>query len=220
MKIKVSYVFWRDVWNYLHSVYRFKWLKHGRSDVRDKLFLSLPVEFQEGLERAKDEKEAKTVIKSFLSKNLAGRKVKYLQIGRDLENVWAKEGLKIEGILQDLYGKKVPFKCIKIYLSSLPRCPHNFEKKWIMVFAGVEAKKQLQIMAHELNHFMYYYYLSDLRSELGNEKYESLKEALTVFTNPEEQGYPAHRLLRAWLARQKGTIPEIVARGNWKRYLS
>src|SRR3989304_940746 len=62
----------------------------------------------------------------------------------------------------------------------------------------------------ELNHFMFYYYFGKLRGELGHEKFESLKEALTVFTNPDEEGYPAQRRLRAWLARQKGTLLEKI----------
>ena len=52
--------------------------------------------------------------------------------------------------------------------------------------------------------------------KLGEEKFEDLKEALTVLTNPEEKGYPAHQKLRQFIRQYrdqslKNTIGLIVA---------
>ena len=208
-----------DVWNYLRSVYKFVWDNHGRSGLQDKLLLSLPDGVRAGLKKAKDEKQARKIIKDFLSQDLEGRKAKYLITSQKLELVWKKKGPQIENQLQKLYECEVPFKLIKVYLSSLPICPYNFEKRWIMVFGGTTIKRQLQIINHELNHFMFYYYFGTLKEKLGKERFESLKEALTILTNPEEKGYPAQRKLRAWLKGQRKTIPEIIKSNEWRSYL-
>ncbi len=163
-------------------------------------------------------KKARKVIKDFLSQDLESRKTRYLTVSRKLELAWKNEGSRIEDQLQKLYERKVPFKLIKIYLSSLPICPYNFEKRWIMVFGETTIKRQLQILTHELNHFMFYYYFGALKERLGKERFESIKEALTVFTNPEEKGYPAQQKLRAWLTEQKETIPKIIKNNKWRDY--
>lgn len=219
MDVKVAYSLDLDAWNYLRSVFEFTWLKHGRNNLQGKLFQSLPQDFQKALKETKNKNQARIVIKSFLSRNLKGRRIKYREIGKKLTYVWEKEGREIENKLQNLYEREIPFKVVKIYLSSLPICPYNYEKRWIMVFAEVPSERQLQIITHELNHFMFYYYFGELRGDLGKEKFESLKEALTVFTNPEEKGYPAQQKLRQWLAKQKKSIPEIIRTRAWRRYL-
>ena len=201
------------------SLYSFRWLKHGRNDIQNKLLSSLPVQFRDSLKGATNDDAAKKIISDFLSENLEGRKAKYSLIGKEMELSWVKQGHVIEKKLQKLYDNPVPFKTLKIYLSSLPICPYNYEKGWIMVFAGTKVERRLQILTHELNHFMFYYYFGYLRKELGKEKFESLKEALTIFTNPEEKGYPAQQKLRTWLAKQKGSIPTIIESRGWKKYL-
>lgn len=206
----------QDIWNYLNSVYKFVWYKHGRDNIQDKIILALPEKFKTSLKNAKNEKEAKKIIKNFLLQGLEGRKIKYLKVAKDLKKAWKEKGPTIENKLQKIYGKEFPFKTVKVFLSSLPICPYNFKKRWIMIFAGASTEKQIKILTHELNHFMFYYYFDGLKKELDEEKFESLKEALTVFTNPEEKGYPNQKRLRAWLATQNKSITEIIESGEWK----
>lgn len=59
----------------------------------------------------------------------------------------------------------------------------------------------------------------DIEKDVGKYKFAALKESLTIFTNPEENGYPAHQKLRSWLKDQHGTIGEIIASGEWEKYL-
>ncbi len=220
MKIIVDYSLDLDTWNYLRSVYRFVWYIHGRSNLQKKLLSALPEDLVADLKSTKDEKQARKTIKKFLLKNIEVRKKKYFLIAQNIESAWEKESFEIETKLEKLYENKIPFRSIKIFLSTLPICPYNFEKKWIMVFGETNTKKQLQIITHELNHFMFYYYFGEIKNELGKEKFESLKEALTVFTNPEEKGYPNQKRIRDWLSKQKRrSIPEIIKSGRWKEYL-
>ena len=219
MKIKVTYSYSHEVGNYYNSVYKFRWLKHGREDVQEKLLKPLPKNFKKALKRTKNEKEAKEVIKRYLLDNIDQRKKAYLKIAKDLEKAYEREGEDIERKLEKLYEDVVPFDEINIYLSSLPIYPYNFKERWIMIYANTSVEKQLKILTHELNHVMFYYYFGHLLKGLGKEKFEHLKEALTIFTNPEERGYPAQKKLRQWLKRQKGSIPEIIRKGGWKLYV-
>jgi len=219
MKIKVDYSLDLDVWNYLHSIYSFTWLKHGRNNIQDKFFRSLPLKLQAELKKTKNREQAKKIIKNFLSSNLEQREKKYSIIGRKLMLAWEKHGSEIEEKLETIYKNKIPFESISLYLSSSPICPYNFKEKWILVFAEANTRQQLQILLHELNHFMFYYYFGDLRKELEKEKFELLKEALTIFTNPEEKGYPNQRKLRKWLIKQKKPVPDIIRSNNWRKYL-
>lgn len=56
MNIRVSYSFDLDVWNYLRSVYKFVWHKHGRDGLQNKLLLALPDRVGGDLKKARDEK--------------------------------------------------------------------------------------------------------------------------------------------------------------------
>ncbi len=102
MEIRASYSFDLDVWNYLHSVYKFAWYKHGKSNLQEKLLSSLPNDLVANLQNAKDTEKARIIIESFLLKNIENRKKKYSVVGRDLESVWKKEGPKIESRLEKL----------------------------------------------------------------------------------------------------------------------
>lgn len=68
MDIKVSYSLDLDVWNYLRSVYRFVWYKHGRDNLQDKFFSALPERVRIDLKNSKSEKQARNIIKDFFPK--------------------------------------------------------------------------------------------------------------------------------------------------------
>jgi hypothetical protein len=219
MKIKVKYSREKETDNYLNSLYKFRWLKHGRKDIRERLLKPLPSEFKKKLLNAKHDKEAEKIIGSYLKEKEDQRKDTYKRVAQQLQVAWNDNEKHILANLEKLYENKVPFDKIDVYLSSIPICPYNYRDKWIMVFANTETDRQIKIIIHELNHFMFYHYFGFMREKLDREKFESIKEALTVFTNPEEKGYPAQQTLRNWLRKQKGSIPEILSKPGWKKYL-
>lgn len=219
MNIKIEYSFKRDVDNYLDALYSFRWIKHGRKDIQESLLKPFPNDFKTALKESENKDKARDTIYKFLEQDLGGRRKKYLGVAKELETEWASSSSKVVQKLEKVYGKKFPFKSITVYLSSIPICPYNFSKRWIMIFAGTTTKRQIDILTHELNHFMFLYHFGNLKEELGNKKFESLKESLTVFTNPEEKGYPNQQKIRSWLKGQKGTISEIIESGAWKKYL-
>lgn len=219
MQIKVKYSFQHDLDNYLDALYDFKWIRHGRKDIQDNLLKPFPDDFKRSLKKAESKDKARNIILKFLEGGFEGRKKKYLSIAKDLEKQWDISGYKIINRLEEIYGKKFLFKAITLYLSSIPICPYNFSKKWIMVFAGTSTKRQIEILTHELNHFMFLYHFGDLKKKLGTMKFESLKESLTILTNLEEKGYPDQQKMRSWLKTQKGTVSDIIKTGEWRKHL-
>jgi len=94
-----------------------------------------------------------------------------------------------------------------------------------MVFKNASKEQHINIVVHELNHFMFYYYFPHLKEKLKEERFEDLKETLTVLTNPEEKGYPAHQKLRQFIWRHRNqslenTIGLIVENKDkfWSQY--
>lgn len=221
MKLKVEFSLDHEVNNYVNSLYKFRWLKHGRRNIQENLLKPFPESFKKDLSRCKNKKEAREVIKKFLNKDLTKRKRKLKLIANNLEEAWSEKNDELVEKLEKSYGKKLSFKNITIYLTSLPICPYNFKKRWIMVYAYTpKISRQLEIIIHELNHFMFLYYYGALERKIGKKKFEQLKEALTVFTDLEKkEGYPAQKALRRWLRKQGGTISEIIEAGGWKEFI-
>ncbi|MDO8570066.1 MAG: hypothetical protein Q7R97_00585 [Candidatus Daviesbacteria bacterium] len=219
MKIRVVYSLLIDTNIYMNSIYQFAWLKHGREDMQKKLLSKYPIDFQEQLQSAKNTKQAKVIIRKYLKNNYKNNQLLYKQSAKLLTKVWKKEEKKIIEQLETLFNNKFPFEKITIFFTTAPICPYNYNKRWIAVVCKATPEIQINILKHELNHFMFYFYYSELKMTLTTEKFESLKESLTVFTNPEEQGYPNHQKLRAWLKSQKSPIPEILKSSEWEEYI-
>lgn len=61
---------------------------------------------------------------------------------------------------------------------------------------------------------MFYHYYDGIRTKLGEEKYELLKESITFFSNPEQEGKPNEEQLRAlFLSRVWDDLDEAVEAG-------
>lgn len=221
MKLKVEFSLDHEINNYVNSLYKFRWLKHGRKHIQENLLKPFPENFKKELSKCKSEKEARGVIKKFLGKDLNKRERKLKLIASNLEKAWSEKNIELVEKLEKVYEKKLPFKTLNVYLTSIPICPYNFEKRWIMVFAYTpKINTQLEIIIHELNHFMFLYHYGDLERKIGKKKFEQLKEALTVFTDSEyKKGYPNQKKLRKWLKKQKGTISEIIEAEKWRKFI-
>jgi hypothetical protein len=219
MDIIVEYSLEKDIWNYLHALYKFSWLKHGRNEIQEKLLAPFPTPFKNKLKQAKDEEGAKQIVKKYLSENLGNRQLRYQKVAGELKTAWLENKRQVESRLEEIYQEKIPFETLTIYLSTLPISPYNFKEKWIIVYGEASRERQIQITVHELNHFLFYHFYYHWKEKLGTENFESLKEALTVFTNPEEKGYPKEAKLRSWLKNQKASIPEIIQQRKWEAYL-
>lgn len=91
------------------------------------------------------------------------------------------------------------------YLTINSRCPYNIKENYF--FVAIPNTSSLRTVMHELWHFYTWYGLgSDQETKIGKEKYNEIKEALTVLINVEckdllpegviDYGYSQHKDLR------------------------
>ena len=76
----------------------------------------------------------------------------------------------------------------------------------------------LRTIGHEIMHFQFYkYFFNKIEKEIGKEKTEDLKEALTVLLNlefrnlwlVEDKGYPKHKKLREFIEKEWKKEPDF-----------
>lgn len=103
-----------------------------------------------------------------------------------------------------IFGVQLP-EDISVYLTINNRSPYNIKENYFYSFTpSLSARK---IVMHELWHFYTWYGLGEGEEEkLGKQKYNDIKEALTVLLNVEfkdllpdgviDEGYPQHQELR------------------------
>lgn len=99
------------------------------------------------------------------------------------------------------------------FLTTFPRFPYNYKKGYVWLSYKRDLDFQISIFIHELLHFQFFeYYGEKVWDILGPEKYQYLKEAMTVILNEEfndltlikDEGYKIHqplrkKLLKIWL---------------------
>lgn len=196
MNLKITYSIEKDVKNHLDGVFEFKHLKHGRENIREKLLSQLDLKLKKEVESSKNAEDAGLRIQTFLNEWESKNHQKIENAIKNLENKWKEKGEFVLQKLESLYKKEFPFDNITIYLTSLPLCPYSYKDKFIYVYLNDIPEKQINVLLHELNHFMFYFYYPELKEKLGHEKYELLKESLSYFSNPEQEGKPNEKDLR------------------------
>lgn len=93
-------------------------------------------------------------------------------------------------------------------------CPYNPDEQYFYV-RWTTYDIQLRTANHELNHFMFHYYYGDLEKEMGDEKWNILKESMTLFTEPNNPGYPAEEELRKmYMSKRWSNVDEIIVAGK------
>jgi hypothetical protein len=219
MLFKVDYSVEKDIWNHLNSLWRFTYLKHGRRGMSEKLLKPYPERYKQALKKAENQEEATKVIKKFLFSLPLNYRNTTLVIAKGVEAILEENRQDIISSLEGCYNKRFPFNKIFIYITTVNIYPYNYEKRWIMTGRNSSIEGHIRTVKHELNHFMFYYYFPKLKEELGKVKYERLKEALAIFTSSGKNDKPAAEKLENYFKKCKGTIPEILKRGDWKKYI-
>jgi len=112
--------------------------------------------------------------------------------------------------LEKVTKHKICSERFTAYITTATRCPYNFKEKWFMLRLFDSPNKIRQVAAHEILHFQFHeYYWDACFKELGENKTDDLKEALTVLLNEdfkglltvEDLGYPNHQELRAYISK-------------------
>lgn len=112
---------------------------------------------------------------------------------------------------------------VTAYLTINKRCPYNVKQNFF--FVSVPFAEQRKTVMHELWHFYTWYKLGTIWEEkIGRQKYNELKEALTVLLNVEcgellpdgvrDLGYPQHQELRNKILKIWSEDKDIVRLWN------
>ena len=131
-----------------------------------------------------------------------------------INNSWKKIEKKYFIKLEELTKKKIPFKTVYGYLTSVSRCPYNYDKRnpnfYVQIFSNIP--NNLEIAGHELMHIQLHNtnWWKKVKKQIGQEKTHDLKEALTVLLNlrfrdlwiVEDRGYPNHTQLREFIKEE------------------
>lgn len=211
MQFIVPYSKEKDIWNYLNSAWEFTHEKYGRKDIQEKVLQFHPFEFKTKLSQAKTKKEASFIIKSFLDSLPSSFQNLTPIIAKGVENILNEKKNEIIASLEQVYAKKFPFEKITVFLTTCGINPYNYQQKWFMSNRNASVEEHLKTAKHELNHFMFYYYYPQLKSEFGDSNFEKLKEALAILTNPEGNDKPDILELEKFIRKNSGkNVEEII----------
>jgi len=213
MDLDIKYSIEKDTQTYINFVYNFKSFKHGRIDIQAILLSKLEPKLQNIITSAENEDAAYKGVFDYLTQ-MYNENPKLIEDSiSKLKTTWEKVGANIVYFLEFLYKKPFPFERVTAYLTTNNIFPYNYEQKYF--YANYKyISSQLSTAKHELNHFMFYYYYGSLKDKLGNEKYELLKEAVTFFSNPDQEGKPNELPLRElFKSKLWGSFDEAVSAG-------
>lgn len=139
-------------------------------------------------------------IDNYLVNNYIDVQKNTLQHQTDWNNVAQQYQKRAESI----FGVVLP-KDVTAYLTINNRSPYSIQEDWFFVNAG--GFSSIKTVMHELWHFYTWYkYGFVWEQKIGKQKYNDIKEALTVLLNEEckdllpegviDSGYPQHQELR------------------------
>lgn len=122
----------------------------------------------------------------------------------DFQKDWENISVDFQKRAEAIFNVSLP-SCITAYLTTNSRCPYSIEGSFFYV--SFQSSQATRTVMHELWHFYTWYGLgTDQEERLGKQKYNDLKEALTVLLNVEcedllpggsvDAGYPQHQEIR------------------------
>lgn len=217
MKLIITYDPARDAENHMRSIFDAAYIPHGRVNFTETILgMVKNKEIKNILLDKGDRTEMLNKITALLAESNDRKKIE--EDAHNLISAWNRLGDQVVFQLESLYNRAWPFEIMHVDLTTLPMCPYDFNAKRIFIHAGTDTQRQLRILSHELNHFLFYVvYTKELFERLGQEKFELLKESMTIFTNPEQSGKPNEAPLRQlYIKKAVKSINEAVAVGaDW-----
>lgn len=192
MKVTFEYNQEKDIWCLLNK---------GKSSINS----PYPTKVYEKLEKDFGENPTEDDAKTFTEKFISDNNFSVKDFIEKYQNDWDSISGEYQEIAEGIFKVSLP-KNIIAYLTINNRCPYNIENNFFFVTMpnDLQARK---IIMHELWHFYTWYKFGiTCIGKIGKEKYNELKESLTVLLNieckdlmPEEisdKGYPQHKELR------------------------
>ncbi|MEI6345896.1 MAG: hypothetical protein WCO79_01565 [bacterium] len=191
MKLIFQYNKEKDIWCILNK---------GKSSNNS----PIPTKVYEELVATCGENPSADSTSSFVNKYFLDKNIKVNEYIEKYQRDWYSITEKYQKRAESVFGVSLPSDIV-VYLTINNRCPYNIEDNYF--FVTIPASSVRRTIMHELWHFYMWYGLgADQEEKLGKQKYNDLKEALTVLLNVEckdllpegvyDGGYPQHKEVR------------------------
>jgi hypothetical protein len=191
MKINFIYDKEKDIWCLLNK---------GRSSNNSQN----PTKQYEKLVEKYGENPTEANAVSFVDEYIAENAIDIPKRIEDFEMEWQSITEEFQVRAEAIFGVSLT-KDIDAYLTINSRCPYSIQDNFFYV--SIQSNQTMKTVVHELWHFYTWYGLGeDQEEKVGKQKYNDLKEALTVLLNVEckdllpegvsDMGYPQHSEIR------------------------
>lgn len=159
----------------------------------------------------------------FVSEYIAENNIdipKHIEIFR---KEWGSISAEFKKRAETIFSTSLPGD-VTAYLTVNSRCPYNIQDNFFYV--SLQSSRVTRTIMHELWHFYTWYGLgAEQEEKLGKQKYNDLKEALTVLLNVEckdllpedvtDTGYPQHQEMREKILEYWKKDRNIVSLWNY-----
>ena len=191
MKVVFEYSREKDIWCILN---------YGKTSTNSPFPTKVYEQFVESYGSASSNENAGTFIENYLS----GNKIEVDVYRNTYQFDWDGIADEYEKIAEDIFKVNIP-NTVTAYLTINNRSPYSIESN--LFFVKVPSESVRKTVIHELWHFYTWYKFGVVWEEkIGKEKYNEIKEALTVLLNIEckgllpegilDMGYSQHQELR------------------------
>lgn len=191
MKVNFTYNQEKDVWSLL---------KFGKGSMNS----PIPTKEYSLLVDSHGDNPTNKDIYLFTKKYIKDNKIDIEQRIEQSQREWDDIADEYQKRAEGIFGVSLQ-KDVTAYVSINSRCPYSIEDNFFLVF--ISTKSTLKTAMHELWHFYTWQKFGEEELEkLGPQKYNDIKEALTVLLNIEcgdlfpegvqDFGYPQHKELR------------------------
>jgi len=191
MQIKFTYSKDKDIWCLLN-----KGKSSNNSQNPTKQYVELTTKFGD------NPTENNTAL--FIDEYIKSNHIDIQKILIDFQTNWENISAEFHKRAEAIFGIKLQ-QDITVYTTINSRCPYSIQDN--SFYVSLQSLCAPKTVIHELWHFYTWYGLGiDQEEKIGKQKYNDLKEALTVLLNIEfkyllpegviDQGYPQHSELR------------------------
>jgi hypothetical protein len=140
----------------------------------------------------------------FIDKYITENNIDVQNRANKFQKDWGSISAEFQKRAEEIFNTPLP-NDLTAYLTINSRCPYSIQGNFFYV--SIQSSQARRTAMHELWHFYTWYGLgADQEEKIGKQKYNDLKEALTVLLNVEcedllpegviDTGYPQHQEIR------------------------
>jgi len=152
--------------------------------------------------------KVKVKLGDMLKKGYKEKEKEQNSLAKKIEGGWRKVEKRYFTKLEKVTKRKIYHENFTAFFVTIGRCPYYPKEHGFAV--SLFGKETNLTIAHEIMHLQFHHYFEDkITKEIGENKFQDLKEALTELLNIEfknvilgtDLGYPNHKQLREFISK-------------------